>query len=466
LITPADSGRPWYHGVTRYQWLVLLIASLGWVFDVFEGQIYTATMNESMKSLLPESERAAQAFYNNLALAGFLAGGAVGGVFFGWLSDRLGRTRTMIFTIAMYSGFTFVSALAATWWHLVICRFIVAMGVGGEWAVASAMVAEVFPSRARAWSLAIFHSSSVLGTLLAAGTAAWIAVHADVAISLAPFGLDGDLRGWRLSFLVGGIPALLIIWIRLALQEPESWRRSQTAPGSEARAGRLVALFSRPLLLRTLVGIGLAGVGLATFWGVHIYGKDMLRRVKQTEYLAETGRLGKEVIWSDQDVEQSLKPYESQIKQWEMVGMILVTVGGGLGLVSFGPLCERLGRRGAFLFFQIGGLLVSLLLFQVLPGNPGLIYVLPVFGFLTLGMHAGFAVYFPELFPTWLRGSGTGICFNAGRILAAPALVLSGWIQKNWNWSLETYASALSLLFLVGPLLLLAAPETRGLELE
>jgi MFS family permease len=479
---------------------VLIIASLGWVFDVYEGQIYVATMNESMRSVLPAHEQGRIPFFNNLALAGFLAGGAVGGVFFGWLGDRIGRSRTMIFTIAMYSAFTVVSALSQAWWHLVGFRFLVAMGVGGEWAVASAMVAEVFPKRARAWSLAIFHASSVLGTLMAIATGLWIATNPDGGFSLTLPGMTIELRGWRLGFLVGSVPAVLIIWIRLSLRETERWQKTQKAADSGGVGSRLAALLRPPLRSRTLVGVGLAAVGLATFWGVHVYGKDMLRRSKENGYLAQiltqenrtelpdtarrligevrqgaTGR-GDQVqglrsrLEKQELLHEVLKPYERRVKQWELIGMLLVTLGGGVGLVSFGPLSEWLGRRGAFLLFQLGGLAVSLFLFQVLAGVTGLVFVLPVFGFLTLGMHAGFAVYFPELFPTWLRGTGNGVCFNVGRVLAAPALVLTGWMQspepKGLHWSLETAASVLSLLFLAGPLLLLAAPETRGTDLE
>ena len=143
----SGSSQKWYEGITRYQWLVLLIASLGWVFDIFEGQIFVASMREAMPSLLPEgTDEGAVAWYNNIALASFLLGGAFGGVLFGILSDRIGRTKTMIWTILMYSCFTCVTAFAETWWQMAGLRFLVAMGVGGEWAVASAMVAEVFPT--------------------------------------------------------------------------------------------------------------------------------------------------------------------------------------------------------------------------------------------------------------------------------------------------------------------------------
>ena len=161
--------------------------------------------------------------------------------------------------------------------------------------------------------------------------------------------------------------------------------------------------------------------------------------------------------------------------------MFLVTTGGGLGLLSFGPLCERIGRRGAFLFFHLGGLAISLTCFQLLEGVWVLVAVLPIFGFLTLGMHAGYAIYFPELYPTRLRGTGAGFCFNFGRILAAPILVISGKMQAkptpnpNWwekatnvfalNLSLKDTVSILSLLFLVGVVVLIFAPETKGKEL-
>src|SRR5262249_9227324 len=164
--------------------------------------------------------------------------------------------------------FTLVTALSLKWWHLVGCRFLVAMGVGGEWAVASAMVAEVFAKRARAWSLAIFHASSVLGTLMAA--AAGLVIDRDTYLRL-PIPLRGTVggpRGWRLSFLLGGVPALLIIWIRLSLREPESWQQTRTVSpqGMVALPRGFAALFTRQLFLRTLIGLGLAAIGLATFW--------------------------------------------------------------------------------------------------------------------------------------------------------------------------------------------------------
>ncbi|MCH5376965.1 MAG: MFS transporter, partial [Planctomycetes bacterium] len=329
-----DSARPWYEGLSRYHWLVLFIASLGWIFDIFEGQVFVASMNEAMPSLVSQDTAASTIdFYNRRALAFYLAGGAVGGVLFGMLSDRIGRTRTMILTILMYSLFTCVTAFAQTVWQMTILRFLVALGTGGEWAVASAMVAEVFPKRARAWSLGIFHASSVFGT--------YLAVIAGLLV------VGNPQLGWRWGFVIGAIPALLTLWIRWSLREPDQWKKAHQAARqvSGQQAGRLRDLFVPRLIRHTIVGITLATIGLATFWGVHIYGKDLLRRAAERPYVAalpddaSAAAIGSKLDELDSAAKRS-------IKNWEMLGMFLVTTGGGLGLVSFGPICERIGRRG------------------------------------------------------------------------------------------------------------------------
>jgi MFS family permease len=437
---PAEAVSPrWFATVTRYQWLVLAIASLGWIFDTFEGQIFVASMREAMPSLLaPGTPAGAVSFYNNVALGAFLLGGAAGGVLFGALSDRIGRTPTMILTILIYSLFTAVTAASRTWWHMAAFRFLVALGVGGEWAVASAMVAEVFPKEARARSLGIFHGSSVLGTYLAVAAGVFIVANPQL--------------GWRWGFIAGGGPALLTLWIRWKLREPDRWVRAREAAAQDRslRAGRIRDLFAAGLRRRTLVGVGLASVGLATFWGVHVYGKDLLRRAAEDAALAA-----------------GAAPDAAAIKRAEMLGMLLATTGGGIGLLSFGPISERIGRRRAFVLFHLGGFAAALAAFRLLPGSPSAVVAtaLPLFGFLTLGMHAGYAIYFPELFPTRLRGTGGGFCFNVGRILAAPMLFASGWLQKEWGLTLEGAAALLSLLFLLGAGLVWFAPETRGAEL-
>lgn len=492
----SDEPTPWYAEVSRYQWLVLAIASLGWVFDVFEGQIFVASTKEAMAALVPqESEADAVERYVNLTYAAFLLGGALGGVVFGIVSDRIGRTRTMILTILVYSLFTCVSAFAQTWWQLASMRLLVGMGVGGEWAVAAALVAEVFPKVARARSLGIFHASSVLGTYLAVAAGILLVARPEIRL------MSVSAPGWRWAFALGALPAMLTLWIRFALREPESWQQAYQAShsGVGEKLGRFRELLALRQLKNTLVGTGLATVGLATFWGIHVFGKDVLRRDREHAYMLQmaggnpshvpmsawehwAGKRSESVIETDEGTEQWLRDtpgesktywlsqYASQMKSWEMLGMLIVTTGGGLGLLSFGPLCEQIGRRAAFLLFQLGGIVSTALVFGLPVGwtqwsEPLQIGLLGGFGFLTLGMHAGFAIYFPDLFPTRMRGTGSGFCFNIARVLAGPIIIINGWLRTDWHLSMEQGRLLLSSLFLIGIALLWFAPETKDREL-
>jgi len=484
-------NRAWYAGITRYQWMVLLIASLGWVFDIFEGQIFVASSNDAMPSFIArDADKAGttltvqeagglKEYYNNIAFASFLVGGAVGGIFFGMLSDRIGRKRTMTLTILFYSLFTCLSAFSVEWWHLAGLRFLVAMGVGGEWAVASALVFEVFPKRSRAHVAGIFHASSVFGTYLALAATTLLIGNESVNNAVTQWAYDWGVTDqhlaesvpWRVGFALGAVPALLIIWIRISLKEPEEWEQAKSVAATDSTqgVGRFSELFSAKLIRSTVAGFILAAVGMATFWGVHIHGKELMKTAGVHELETES-------------VDAESDEYKAALKRMEMLGMFLVTSGGGIGLLAFGPISQRIGRRGAFLLFHIGGLVMAVIAFGMLQWSPesvtrtGMYMLLPVFGFLTLGMHAGYAIYFPELYPTRLRGTGSGFCFNGGRIAAAPILFLSGWLQRGTagtmfekSISIEPIGLAksclyLSLLYIVGAAVLLMAPETRNRE--
>jgi MFS family permease len=425
---PAGEAGPWWGEVTRYQWFVLLLASAGWVFDVFEGQIFGACMNEALPTLLRGTGlESKKELLINVSLGAFLAGGALGGVVFGMMADRWGRRRTMALTILMYSAFTGLTALAQTWWQLAGLRFLVGMGTGGEWAVAAALVAEVFPARARPAASGIFHASSVLGT--------WMATAVGLLVVTG-----GTEDGWRLGFLLGALPALLVFVVRTGMKETEGW---QGARAKGEALGKFTDLFTQPTLRRhTLLATTIALIGLATFWGTHFRGKDVLMDA---------------FLLSNPDADLVAR------KRWEMLGMFLVTTGGGLGLLSFAPLSQRIGRRPAFLLFHLGGFALVGLLYVLADALYALLPLLPVFGFFTLGMHAGYAVYFPELYPTRLRSTGAGFCFNVARIVTVPVLLFFGWLQSD-PLKLTRPQAILTLgsLFLVGAVLVLFAPETRG----
>ena len=456
-------NRSWYEGVTRYQWLVLTIASLGWVFDIFEGQIFVASMRDAMPDLLgvtPDEDSVR--VWNDWAFGFFLLGGAFGGVVFGMISDRIGRAKTMVYTILFYSLFTCLSAFSQEPWHMVVLRFLVAMGVGGEWAVASAMVAEVMPKRSRPVMSSIFHASSVFGTLLAVAAIALLIGNQELNARLADHGIDG----WRVGFAIGVLPALLTLWIRWKLREPERWNAARDlAKDDKAKpTGRIGDLFSAAHLRNTVIGVTLATIGLVTFWGGHIYGKNALMRKAQAEVL----KIENIDTAADKKVKAvAFEKHKSKIKRAEMTSMDLNTIGAGLGLVFFGGISNRLGRKGAFILYHAMAFVMMLVMFQwLIPSDASrtaLMVCLPIFGFFTVGMHAGYAVYFPELYPTRLRGTGTGFCFNMGRLGTAAAFF--GFAAMTNTPTPETKAMWLAPLFLVGVVVVMFAKETRGEEL-
>lgn len=424
-----DPTGSWHAGVTRYQWLVLAIASAGWVFDTFEGQIFNLTRGDLFNDLLQgHPDLAAQKqLWGDRFLGIFLLGGTLGGIGFGMLADRWGRRPTMVVTILMYSIFSGLTYFATELWHVGGLRFLVAMGVGGEWAVAAALVSEVFPAKARAHAGGIFHATSLLGTWLAAGVALWVGKH------------------WQWAFLAGVLPALLILWVRAAVNESESWQQKKAAAAAGEKLGSLRELLGEARWRnRALLGMLLAAIGLATFWAVTVAGQDLARAqlVKDGVPVAEAAELAK-----------------SAYGFWQ-------TAGGGLGLLAFGPLCVRFGRKRAFAFMHVAAFLVVLLVCFA-PANYGqLFWLLPLFGFCTLAVHAGYAIYFPELFPTRLRGTGTGFCFNGGRLLAAPMLFYSGTLKSSWlaanpELELRHAIALLGGLFLAGLLVIAFLPETK-----
>jgi len=424
----ADNRR-WYSGITRYQWLVLAIASAGWVFDVYESQIFAITRDQMLADVIGNDTGEVKMWGDRL-FAVFLLGGTVGGLAAGSLADRFGRRPILILTILLYSLFSGLTYFATELWHVAGLRFLVAMGVGGEWAVAASLVAEVFPPRARPHASGIFHASSVLGT--------WMAALAGLAV-----GAD-----WRYAYLFGVLPALLIVWVRAAVREPEKWQATvaEASASAEKRAqlGSFKALLTTsPWNRRALLGMALAAVGLGTFWAVTVAGQDLAR-----EQLLRAG------VSRPEATERAKFAY----------GIVQAT-GGGMGLLAFGPISARLGRRRTFVLMQLLAFAIVPITCFVPQTYEQLLVLLPVFGFFTLGIHAGYAIYFPELFPTHLRATGASFCFNGGRIVAVPVLYFSGWLKSVEGVDLRWAATLLATLFLVGAAIMVFLPETNRQEL-
>lgn len=421
---PASSPK-WHATVTRYQWLVLLVASLGWVFDAFEGQIYNLTRADMLPELLHvKADDPLVQVWGERFLGIFLLGGTFGGLLFSSLADKWGRNPVMALTILFYSVFSGITAFAGEIWQVGTLRFLVAMGVGGEWAVGAALVAEVFPKEARERAGGIFHATSVAGLWLAAAAGLWVGSQ------------------WRIAYMLGVIPALLVLWVRLSIKEPEAWKEARQTKA--ARMGSFSELLGTPRWRsRAIFGALLAMVGLATFWGVVVAGQDIAAK-----FLKDAG----DPDWA---------------RKSKIAFGFIQTAGAGAGMLAFGPLSARWGCKKTFVIMHLSALIMTPIICW-LPSYVGgyalLLVLLPVFGFFAQGIHAGYAAFFPALFPTHLRATGSGFCFNTGRMLAAPVLIwLSAWMKSTLD--LRTAITSLGGFFLLGLLFLTCLPETQGEEL-
>lgn len=415
----------WYSTVTRYQWLVLVIASLGWVFDAFEGQLYNITRNDMLPELLHVGANDALVkIWGERFLGIFLIGGTIGGWLFSSLADRWGRNPVMALTILFYSIFSGITGFATEIWQVGALRFLVAMGVGGEWAVGAALVAEAFPKAARERAGGIFHATSVIGLWLAAGAGLFVAAH------------------WRTAYMLGVVPALLVLWVRLSIKEPVVWQEAKQTKTN--RMGSFRELLGDPRWRpRAVCGALLAMAGLATFWGVLVAGQDLAS-----------------------DLLKSLGDPDWARKSKIAFGFIQAA-GAGAGMLAFGPLSARMGIKRTFVLMHVTAFVLTPVVCWApwLLRSYGLLLVLlPVFAFFAQSIHAGYAVYFPTLFPTHLRATGSGFCFNTGRILASPVLIwLSAWMKS--VFSLRTAITCLGGFFLLGLVMLIFLPETHGEDL-
>lgn len=425
----ATAETRWYAEVTRYEWLVLIIASAGWVFDAFEGQVFNITRNDMLKDLLnvPAGDPLI-AKWGDYFLSAFLAGGTFGGLLFGSLGDRFGRRPIMNLTILFYSIFSGLTYFATDLWQIAVLRFLVAMGVGGEWAVAAALVAEVFPQKARAHASGIFHATSVLGVWLAAMVGLLVGTH------------------WRWAYLISVLPALLTLWVRMGIKEPERW---QKAAATNQRRGSFRDLLGNPRWRKNaILGMLLAAVGLGTFWGVVIAGQDLAREMLTREKAAGIGL----------DATGIIKFFRNEKAAYG----IIQTIGVAVGMLSFGPICNVIGRRRTFFFAFLGSMFIVPATCYLPRAYWQLLLMLPVYGFFAQAVHAGFAIYFPELFPNHLRSTGAGFCFNGGRLLAAGIMIFSGWLKFQPGIDLYEAITILTGFFGLGMIVLAFLPETKG----
>lgn len=443
--SPSVASVPWWRGLERYHWFVIIVAALGWLFDCLDQQLFNAARVPAMRELLGTNEMASVLKYGGYATSIFLIGWATGGLVFGILGDRIGRAKTMLWTILVYSLFTGLSALSVGFWDFAFYRFLTGLGVGGEFAVGVALVAEVIPERARPYALGLLQALSTVGNIGAAMVS--IAIGA-----LEQAGTVSHVHGWRIMFLVGAIPALLVIVIRRKLKEPERWQRAVQERGGTMGSYR--ELFGDPRWRKNaIVGFLLAFVGVVGLWGILFFSIDLIRAVLRQSF-----------------VSQGLAPavISGKLGIWIGITLILMNVGAFAGLYSFGPVAQRIGRKPAFAIAFVLAMLSTAAGFWFLNGRSDVFWLIPMMGFCQFSLFAGYAIYFPELFPTHLRSTGTSFCYNVGRFVAALGPFTLGLLtSKVFHGHPEPmplrYAGiTLCAVFLIGLVTLPFAPETKG----
>ena len=360
----------------------------------------------------------------------------------------------MLLTILVYSAFTGLSALSTGFWDFAFYRFLTGLGVGGEFAVGVALVAEVMPNTARPYALGLLQALSAVGNASAAVINIALGL-ADSAGVFENWEIGGHpVHAWRLMFLIGILPALLAVVIRRRLKEPERWEAVAADATKEQRAGSFRELFGNPRWRsNALIGLALAAPGVIGLWSLGFFTPDLIRSILTETFKAEG--MAKEKI-------------EGNLMIWTGIAFMVMNIGSFFGVYSFSYLTQAIGRRLAFALAFIGALISSAAVFWYLDSYAEIFWMMPIMGFFQLSIFGGYAIYFPELFPTYLRSTGTSFCYNGGRFIAAAGPLTLGYLTK-FVFSgypeplpLRYAGVTLSLIFLIGLAVLPFAPETRG----
>ena len=450
-------GGPWHRGLTKYHWFVLVVAALGWMFDTMDQQLFNLARRPAMDALLHTRDMEGVAAsklvsdYGSYATAIFMIGWALGGLGFGILGDRIGRARTMMWTILIYSIFTGLSAFSKGFWDFALYRFLTGLGVGGEFAVGVALVAEVFPDRARPHALGWLQACSAIGNMTAAVMAMGLGSLEKRGVGITP---------WRAMFIIGTLPALLAILIRRRLKEPERWkavaRAEELVPGAEKKLGSVSELFGNPRWRKNaIVGMVLGFSGVVGLWGIGFFSFDLVRAVFKAQLVEQVPKLSKAAI-------------DGELTWRVGLTSLFQNLGGFFGVYAFTKVTARMGRKPAFAISFLLAAAATAYTFWSFNAYHHIFWMIPLMGFCQLTLFGGYAIYFPELFPTRLRSTGTSFCYNVGRLVAAAGPLTLGAIQRGMipeygEINARRYAGvAMCAVFFIGLLALPFAPETKG----
>jgi MFS family permease len=516
----AASSKPWFTHLNRYHWFVLAVAALGWLFDTMDQQLFVLARPAAMKELVVPEDKSEDPKVTSLrqreagdwATSLFIAGWACGGLFFGMLGDRIGRVKTMLITILVYSLCTGLSALSYTVYDFTIYRFLTGLGVGGEFAVGVALVAEVMPASARTGALGLLQALSAVGNVTAAFINLGLGLAEEEGLVTSP---------WRIMFLIGALPALLAVVIRLGLKEPEAWTkahdktkgnvpetgvaagepplRSAAATGQSApeqKLGSYAELFSDPRWRKhAILGLILGCSGIIGLWSVGFFTPDLIRYVQRkgmatevyNEQIEEAKKKNDDALvqqWKTiQEHENNLKAIPDELKdlqktaepviggrlsRWSSYTSLMINIGAFFGIYGFSVLAQRLGRRWSFVIALSAAFVSTVAVFWFLQDFWQIFVMVPIMGFCQLSLFGGYAIYFPELFPTRLRSTGISFCYNVGRFAAALGPLAKSALERYFQsiaddpiQSLRYAGVTMCGVFLIGLFVLPFLPETK-----
>jgi MFS family permease len=411
-----DSRQPWHKQITPAQKRALLSASLGWMLDSMDIMLYAMVLAHLMKH-----------FGMSTATAGLMGSltlfaSAVGGVLFGLIADRFGRVKALMGSILIYSVFTGACGLSQNIVQLAVFRVLLGLGMGGEWATGAALVAETWPAEHRGKALGFMQSSWAIGYALAAGVTALVLPR----------------LGWRAVFFVGVLPALVTLWIRRRVEEPEIWRKNSESRKDASTKASLAEIFRRPFLKNTLVTSLMNAGTMFAWWGLFTWIPAYLGLPP------DQGGIGLSVV---------------KTSSW----IIVMQTGMWFGYVSFGFICDRVGRKKTYIFYLfVAAALVFL--YSSVRHNTALLLLGPFLAFFGTGYFSGFGAITAEIFPTRIRASAQGFTYNIGRGLSALAPFTIGALAKTYGLSLAFYFT--SAFFLFSAAVAFALPETKGKSLD
>lgn len=490
---PASTGWASLKSLTGYHWFVFIVCCLAWDMDCMDQQLFNLARRPAMVELVPKvdpsdsrlpelrkqleskadtpptDEAVLKAQQDadvgqaaGIATSIFMIGWAVGGIGFGVMGDRVGRVKTLMVTILLYAIFTGLSAFSRSPLDFYLYRFLTGLGVGGVFAAAVTLLAESMPDRSRTMLIGLFQASSALGNCAAAGISIFFgwAVYNNWFEGHTLFGWF-ELTPWRLMFLVGIVPGFLVVLIQVWLKEPQKWLEQKAASGGKNAGSYAELLGDERYRGRAIFGLLLALAGVIGLWGIGFFSFDLLSYVMNPRYAEEAKELGltgadatRHVVWK-----RSL---------WSGVASLLQNVGAFFGIFMFSYASIFAGRRPTFaLFFVLAGAMTAVV-FLYIDSFSQVFWMIPLMGFFQLALFGGYAIYFPELFPTRLRSTGTSFCYNVGRLISATGPLLLGLLTSHvfhaypFPYPLRYAGVAMCSIFLLGLVVLPFLPETKG----